>query len=155
MAAHEAEVQPQRKKKTYSTPRVTAYGDLQKLTRGISENGFDGTSSQTKNPTGCWIAEVLYGVNDPRTHLLRAWLSTVYCQTLPGALLVRLYRRLGRPLAALARKHAFVQQILRPLFDAGLLRAQMHFMAAQHRHPRLSAASAPVDQLEAAIVSGS
>ncbi|HEV8525239.1 MAG TPA: lasso RiPP family leader peptide-containing protein, partial [Terriglobales bacterium] len=54
MEAYDAHAQHDRKKKPYSTPRLTAYGDLQKLTRGIDCNGFDGTSSQTKNgPSPC------------------------------------------------------------------------------------------------------
>jgi hypothetical protein len=61
---------------------------------------------------------------------MRIWLCTVYSQTLPGAIVLWLYRHFGRPVAALARKHLFVWLILRPLFNAGLLRALMCFMTA-------------------------
>ncbi|HEV8525442.1 MAG TPA: lasso RiPP family leader peptide-containing protein [Terriglobales bacterium] len=50
MDGHITQAQEGREKKPYSTPRLTPYGDLQKLTRGTGNNGFDGTTAQTKNP---------------------------------------------------------------------------------------------------------
>jgi hypothetical protein len=131
MSGNRVPEQAPRTKKTYSSPRLVAYGDLQKLTMGNASVGNDPApfNNTSRNPV-CWIAEVLYGARDPRTHLMRAWLNTVYCRTLRGAVVVGLYRHFGRPIAAVAARHAFVRRIFRPLFDAGLLRAQAHFIAS-------------------------
>ena len=120
-------------KRPYESPKLLAYGDLKELTRGNTGPGNDGNGSGlgTKQPSQpCWIAEVLYGVDDPRTHLLRAWLTTMYAHTTVGAAVTGLYGKLGRQVAALAKDKASLRFVLRPLFDAGLRRAQRQFWAA-------------------------
>jgi hypothetical protein len=118
-------------KKPYSAPRLVKYGDLQQLTRG--SHGFKsdgGAGTPTKPGRGpCWIAEVLYGAEDPRTHLLRMWLVDVYSKTSVGSMVVAVYRKFGREMAALAKRSSLLRGLLRPVFEAGLVRAYRHFIS--------------------------
>jgi hypothetical protein len=113
-------------KKPYSAPRLVKYGDLRQLTRGGKGRRLDAAGSRTRI---CWIAEVLYGAADPRTHILRMWLVDVYSQTASGSIVVALYKLFGRELAALVRKSSLLRRMLRPVFDAGLIRAHRHFFS--------------------------
>jgi hypothetical protein len=78
----------------------------------------------------CWIAEVLYGVDDNRTHLLRAWLTRVYARTTVGSAIVALYRAFGKRVARWARRSALLRRVLTPLFDAGVAAALRHYTLA-------------------------
>ena len=115
-------------KKPYSAPRLVKYGDLKQLTRGSHGRASDAPLSLSKPP--CWIAEVLYGPDDPRTHLLRIWLVDVYSKTAVGSIIVAIYRRFGRELSAVVRSSCLLQEILRPVFEAGLARAHRHFISS-------------------------
>ena len=114
-------------KKPYSAPRLVKYGDLRQLTRGSHGRKSDGVVSPSKP---CWIAEVLYGADDPRTHLLRIWLVDVYSETAVGSIVVAVYSRFGRELSALVRRSSLLRGVLRPVFEAGLVRAQRHFISS-------------------------
>jgi hypothetical protein len=120
-------------KKPYSAPRLVKYGDLRQLTRG--SHGFKsdgGAGTPTKPGRGpCWIAEVLYGAEDPRTHLLRMWLVDVYSKTSVGSMVVAVYRKFGREMAALAKRSSLLRGLLRPVFEAGLVRAHRHFISSR------------------------
>lgn len=72
---------------------------------------------------GCWIAEAIYGVDDPRTWLLRSWLNGPFAETRIGSAVMALYMVIGRPVARIARRSMTVRAVLRPLFDAALRRA--------------------------------
>ncbi len=67
----------------------------------------------------CWIAEVIYGVDDTRTHLIRAWLNGPFERTLIGSVIGWLYSHFGRWIAA--RPQLALR--LKPLFDRALDRA--------------------------------
>jgi hypothetical protein len=110
-------------KKPYSAPRLVKYGDLRRLTRGGRGRRRDAIG-RTRI---CWIAEVLYGADDPRTHLLRMWLVDVYSKTALGSIVVATYARFGRQLSTIAGRSSLLRGILRPLFEAGLVRAYKHF----------------------------
>ena len=116
-------------KKPYSAPRLVKHGDLQKLTRGghgrFADTGGSGTHTRI-----CWIAEVLYGAADPRTHLIRMWLVDVYSKTAIGSIVVALYKLFGRELAALVKRSSLLRRIVRPVFEAGLVRAHRHFISS-------------------------
>jgi hypothetical protein len=73
--------------------------------------------------TPCWIAEVLYGIDDPRTHTIRAWLRGPFRDTVAGSSLVTLYLAIGRPVAWVARRSSWLRAALKPLFDAALRKA--------------------------------
>ena len=115
-------------KKPYSAPRLVKYGDLQQLTRGgngrLADAGGSGTHTKI-----CWIAEVLFGADDPRTHLLRMWLVDVYSKTAIGSIVVALYKLFGRELSVLVRRSSLLRGILRPLFEAGVVKAHKHFVS--------------------------
>lgn len=121
-------------KKPYSAPRLVKYGDLRQLTRGThgfrSDVGGPTPSRPGRPPNPCWIAEVLYGAEDPRTHLLRMWLVDVYSKTPVGAMVVAVYRKFGPEMAALAKRSSLLRGILHPVFEAGLVRAQKHFISS-------------------------
>jgi hypothetical protein len=72
---------------------------------------------------GCWIAEAIYGVDDPRTYAVRAYLNGDFRKTRVGDFIMRLYLRFGERIAAVVRKSSTLRMILRPLFDAALSRA--------------------------------
>jgi hypothetical protein len=116
-------------KKPYSAPRLVKYGDLRQLTRGgkgrRGDMGGPGTNTRI-----CWIAEVLYGADDPRTHLLRMWLVDVYSKTAIGSIVVALYKLFGRELSALVRRSSLLRRMVRPVFEAGLVRAHRHFISS-------------------------
>jgi len=115
----------QKKKEKYAPPRLVAYGKLQDLTRGGGRRGADVAGPNTMM---CWVAEAVYGRDDLRTHLLRAWLVGPYLQTRLGAVVVAAYRTFGRPVAAIARRSAWVKGVLRPVLDGGVRRAQRHYL---------------------------
>ena len=121
-------------KKPYSTPRLVKYGDLRQLTRGnhgfISDAGAATASRLGRGANPCWIAEVLYGADDPRTRLLRMWLVDVYSKTPVGSMVVAVYRKFGREIAALAKRSSLLRGILRPVFEAGLVRAHRHVISS-------------------------
>jgi len=53
----------------------------------------------------CWIAEALFGEDDPRTHLLRHWISKVWAkQSIAGALFDLAYLVFGRFIEAKIRQ---------------------------------------------------
>jgi hypothetical protein len=119
-------------KKPYSAPRLVKYGDLRQLTRGnhgfLSDAGGASATKFGRRP--CWIAEVLYGAEDPRTYLLRMWLVDVYSKTPAGSMVVAVYRKFGPEMAALAKRSSLLRGILRPVFEAGLVRAHRHVISS-------------------------
>ena len=99
--------------KPYTPPRVVSYGHVKDLVQGNAGGGLDvGHSKQ------CWIAEAVYGADDPRTHLLRAWLTVVHDERRRGWEFVVLYRIVGRGTARLISNGVLPAQWVRPLFDA-------------------------------------
>lgn len=124
---------PQPPRKPYSPPHVISYGHVKDIIQGSGGNGLDAGGGHSKT---CWIAEALYGLNDPRTHLLRAWLTRIYDERRPGWLFVVMYRVFGRATAALIRRGFLPKSLFQPLFDALLEKAladSAHaFVAARH-----------------------
>ncbi|MFB3916272.1 MAG: hypothetical protein ACE14M_06060 [Terriglobales bacterium] len=106
---------PERPRRTYKAPRVSRYGHVAQLTRGGGGNGKDASTMHTKQ---CWIAEALYGVDAPRTLLVRAWLSECYGQHQRWArIVVPLYRRFGMRMAGIMARIPMLKAPVRPLFD--------------------------------------
>jgi len=106
---------PQAARKPYKTPRLVSYGHVKDIVQGTQGPGNDAGGGHSKQ---CWIAEALYGSDDPRTHLLRAWLSVVYDERRSGWAFVALYRVFGRSTARLISIGVLPRQFFRPLFDA-------------------------------------
>jgi hypothetical protein len=114
-------------KLVYEKPQLVSYGDLRTITKAGAGGSGDGAGT-TGHSMPCWVAEVLYGTSDPRTQVLRCWLTQEYARTAAGSMIVGLYRAIGRKVAWLACRSRAVQTLLRPLFDRGLMRAQRHYM---------------------------
>jgi hypothetical protein len=74
-------------------------------------------------PPSCWIAEAIYGVDDLRTHIIRAWLTGPFERTLLGGAAMWLYRKFGRAVAYAVERSAFLRWLLKPIFDIALSRA--------------------------------
>jgi hypothetical protein len=102
-------------RKPYTPPRVTSYGHVKDIIQGATGKKSDAAGVLSKG--GCWIAEVLYGVNDSRTLLLRAWLAAAYDQRRPGWRYIALYRRFGQTTANLIARGYLPRQLFQPLFD--------------------------------------
>src|SRR5712692_356872 len=108
-------------KKKYQGPQLVCYGNVAQLTKGVGGHGIDADGRHTKM---CWIAEVIYGVDAPRTQLVRAWLSECYERREPWSLVVvPLYRRFGQRIAAFLRSCPVFKSVFRSLFDLGVKRA--------------------------------
>lgn len=114
-------------KLAYEKPRLVSYGDLRTITKSGANGSGDGAGSAGHSMI-CWIAAVLYGVRDPRTQLLRCWLTEEYASTTKGSLVVGLYRAIGRQTARIAERSWLLRGMLQPIFDAGVRRAQRHYM---------------------------
>jgi hypothetical protein len=65
----------------------------------------------------CWIAELLYGVSDMRTFIIRTWVSHVQIWTWYDRIGTALYRRFGRQTAAVLRRIPVLQVFFRPIFN--------------------------------------
>ena len=101
-------------RKPYTSPRLTCYGSFKDLVQGSFGSKSDGAPGTTKP---CWIAEALYGDDDPRTLILRHFLADVYDQSRFGWPLVAMYARFGRPIAGAVRRSPALARALRPIFD--------------------------------------
>lgn len=115
-------------KKKYENPRLVCYGTVTKLTKGGGHGHGDTGGNHTKT---CWIAEVLYGVDAPRTQLIRVWLTECYERREPWSLIVvPLYSRFGERIAAFLRSYPAFKGLFRPVFDLGITMAHRDRTAA-------------------------
>lgn len=90
---------------------------------GMAGQALGSGGALTKGNGPCHIAEVLWGVDDARTHLLRRWLREEYGTRGIGRIVVATYARHGARVAAWLRRWPWMQAAIQPLFDSGLLRA--------------------------------
>lgn len=119
----------EKSRKAYDPPVLEQYGDLDALTMGGHASAADANSVGTTTKV-CWVAEVLYGVDDSRTLLLRRWLNDVYCRTTIGSVIVALYRAFGVRVAVWTRRSALLRRTLSVPFDAGVAAALRHYTLA-------------------------
>ena len=128
LSSQEADKESEARKKKYENPRLVCYGTVAKLTQGGGNGANDTGGHHTKH---CWIAEALYGVDAPRTQLIRAWLTECFERREPWSLaVVPLYSRFGQRIAAFLRSYPVFQGLFRPLFDLGVRRAHRDRSAA-------------------------
>lgn len=65
----------------------------------------------------CWIAEALYGVDAPKTHLARWYVNTILPKSLSGRLFRTWYAIFGRKVAAKVPTSPLLRKLLEPIFD--------------------------------------
>lgn len=77
-------------------------------------------------PSTCWIAAAVYdGWSDPRTILVRWYLTTIWeTQSRLGAVVMAIYRVVGRPVAAVVRRSRLLRACFHPLFNLALRKAK-------------------------------
>ncbi len=69
------------------------------------------------DPSICWIAEVIYGHDDYRTQVVRQWLKGDFRRTRLGSIIIPLYQRYGKRVAAVVKRSIILKAFFRPLFD--------------------------------------
>lgn len=102
------------RKKPYSVPKLICYGHVKEI---VQTGGGGKSDAVNKCRNSCWIAEVLYGVEHPRTLLLRARLRIVLLRKERGWRFAALYVRFGRQTAALIARGVLPRRLFLPLFD--------------------------------------
>lgn len=122
-------------RKPYTRPHLVYYGHVNDIVQGNGGRRRDIIGRNSK--VTCWIAEALYGVDDARTLLLRAWLSSVYESRRRGWMLVWAYRRFGQKTAMLISRGLLPRAPFQWLFDGlvgkALAETAHVFAAARHR----------------------
>jgi hypothetical protein len=87
---------------------------------GWASGGFKMPGSGSGS-NSCWIAEKIWGVNDCRTHLVRAYLNRVWVnRNIVGKVTMWLYRVIGKQVAELP----VAVRALRPLFEIALRKVE-------------------------------
>jgi len=119
--------------KPYTPPRLISYGHVKDIVQGSTGGGNDGVGGHSKQ---CWIAEALYGADDARTLILRAWLTVVYDERRAGWMFVAVYRMFGRSAARLISTGVLPAKLFQPLFDTLVEKAMADtrraFVPARH-----------------------
>lgn len=113
-------------RKAYHRPELTSYGSVAQVIRGqASTHNGDFNGGATKM---CWIAEALYGVDAPRTLLVRAWLTAHHARGARWArIVVPAYQRCGSAVARGVRSNAMVRRLCAVLFDNAVRRAHAEY----------------------------
>ena len=70
-------------------------------------------------PAPCWVAEVLYGINDQRTHAARLWATT------NDNWFTKLYKIHGETWAKWLTIHKWVQPVVKPIWDVIAIKGQL------------------------------
>jgi len=121
------------RRKPYTPPKLVSYGHVKDVVQGAVGGMVDGDTTRM-----CRVAEALYGVQDPRTLVLRGWFAAVRSGKEIGWPLVDIYSRIGPPVARLIERGYLPGRAFRPLFD--LLAASAFTRWARiikdDRHPR-------------------
>lgn len=66
---------------------------------------------------GCWIAEVLFGINTLKTMQLRAYLNGSFKQCRFGSAVMKLYVKYGETVADVIRRHPPIGWLFQPFFE--------------------------------------
>ena len=92
----------------------------------------------------CFIATVVYGVDDPRTDQLRQFRDLSLLPTRAGRVLVEVYYWVSPSIADLISKHHWMQQIVRLMLDSTRRRIASYPLAKESHHE-------PIDQQDASL----
>jgi hypothetical protein len=91
----------------------------------LGAGGQVGAAAMGKPPKpGCWIAEAIYGFDDPRTVLLRLWLNTEFTKKWVGRFVMTIYVAIGRQTAWAVRRSRVLRAAMVPLFEHALRHAR-------------------------------
>lgn len=99
---------------------VSGLGNLALLSSILNKGGGGGGSVSPfslGDPSICWIAEELYGVDAPETHAIRGWLKNEYSKTPVGEKFVDWYLEHGESVAAKIKHDPFMRETFQSLFD--------------------------------------
>ncbi|MGH9348003.1 MAG: hypothetical protein ACRD26_12150 [Vicinamibacterales bacterium] len=107
-------------KKPYEPPCLTCYGKFKDLVQGTGGVMGDGGANMSR---ACWVAEVIYGVHDVRTHLIRAWLSRAAAGRFGWRMLLMIYEAVGPSVARVLPRSRILRALARPAFACLLARA--------------------------------
>jgi hypothetical protein len=102
-------------RKPYTPPRLVCYGSVKDIVQGGGGTKADGPGNPSTK--SCWVAEALYGVDAPRTTLLRAWVTRQHVEKGRWRLFAALYSRYGRAAAEAIHRGRLPRQWVRPSFD--------------------------------------
>jgi hypothetical protein len=72
----------------------------------------------------CWIAETIWGIDDRRTHIVRAWLICEFSNCMVGKILIYAYSKFGERLAAHIEQSRILKSIFIPIFNRALENAE-------------------------------
>lgn len=100
---------------TIPSPGSTDRGWWESWGRDLLEAG---TSAASSAALACWVADALYGESSGKTLLLRYWINQVFPNWWTGRVFLRTYLNIGQPMAALVRRFACFDVVMRKLFDA-------------------------------------
>jgi hypothetical protein len=87
---------------------------------GMATSLGTGGASKALGLGGCWIAEAIYGADDRRTHVVRAYLNGPFRNGRIGDFIMRLYLRFGERIARVVKRSKLLKAMFRPFFDAAL-----------------------------------
>jgi hypothetical protein len=93
---------------TGGTTTQTQSGGL--LGQILSSAAQIGSTALTK---GCWVAESVYGTDDPRTHIMRSWVNREMGETWRGKVVRTFYFIFGRLIARVSNYSPRVNNFLR------------------------------------------
>jgi hypothetical protein len=102
---------PSATRKPYESPRLTRCQSLAEITAAKKKM----SPGEEEPPPPCWVARAVYGEENPRWVLFRAWL-----QEDAPAWLRALYLRHGRAFAPLVVRQRWLAAGLRPLMDRAI-----------------------------------
>lgn len=121
------------RRKPYTPPKLVSYGHVKDVVQGNVGGMVDGDTTRM-----CRVAEALYGVQDPRTLVLRGWLAAVRSGKEIGWPLVDIYTTIGPPVARLIERGYLPGRAFRPLFDllAATAFTRWARIIKDDRHPR-------------------
>lgn len=106
---------------TASTPVPTALGTALSTVTGLA-GGAAGAAGINKI---CWVAAELYGGwYEPRTILVREWLTMKFAKCWIGSLILKLYVRHGEAMAKRIRTSPLLRMIFTPIFNLALRQAR-------------------------------
>src|SRR3989338_9022405 len=80
---------------------------------------FAATGGAPAGGAPCWVAEVLYGVNNQKTHAARLWAAT------NNSWFIKLYKKYGRSWAQWLAVNKWAQPMVKPMWNMMAVRGEL------------------------------